>query len=387
MVWALTGARVLTPQEEIASGTVVVEGGRIVAVGAHVRPPSQGQLLSLAGLTLVPGFIDLHVHGGNGYRLSTKDPAELQAYARWVVSRGVTGFLASIAAAGHAEALDYLKTAASVCGPVAQGASLLGIHLEGPFISAAHRGALPPTWPRDPSLEELEAYLEAAGGHLRLLTLAPELSEARAVMEVALNSGVAVAMGHTDASYAEAKGALEAGISLVTHVYNAMRPFHHRDPGPVAAALESPGVVAEVIADGVHVHPAAVRLLLRAKGALQVALVTDGSPLAGLSEGIFHLWGQEVRLAAGRATLADGTLAGSALTMDRLVANLVEWGDCSLQEAVTMATSVPARVLGLAGYKGRIAPGYDADLVALDDSLEVVMTWVGGELVYQRPRP
>jgi N-acetylglucosamine-6-phosphate deacetylase len=227
--------------------------------------------------------------------------------------------------------------------------------------------------------------VDAAAGHLRILTLAPELSGAGDVLEEAARGGCAVALGHSDASYERAKEAFAAGARHLTHAFNAMRPLHHREPGPLGAALESDGVTVELIADGVHVHPAAARLLLAANGSANVALVTDAVAPAGLPQGAFSLGGQEARLSQGRVTLADGTIAGGAATMDALVRNAVEWGLASLSEAVRMASTVPARVLGLGDRKGRIAAGYDADVVALDHELDVVRTWVGGRTVHSRP--
>lgn len=382
MITALTGARILTPDDEIERGTVVIEDGRILEVREGVRPPPQATVTELPAITLVPGFIDIHVHGGGGFSLATRNPEEVRSYARWVVAEGVTSFLASVVADTPGEDEAYLRAAAQAAGPVSDGAELLGIHLEGPFVNAARRGALPESWLRMPDAEVFRRFVDAAGGRLRMLTLAPELAGASAILEEAAVAGCVVALGHSDASYEAAREAFAAGARHLTHAFNAMRPFHHREPGLLGAALESHGVTAELIADGVHVHPAAARLLLAAKGAANVALVTDGVAPAGLSEGTFRIGGREARLSRGRVTLADGTIAGSAATMDVLVRNVVEWGLVPLADAVRMASTVPARILGLEARKGRIAPSYDADLVALDKGLEVAMTWVGGRMLY-----
>ncbi|MBI1885140.1 MAG: N-acetylglucosamine-6-phosphate deacetylase [Chloroflexi bacterium] len=382
MLYALTGARILTPDEEIPAGNVIIEDGRIVAVGADVPPPPGARVQAVANLTLAPGFIDTHVHGGGGFSLATDDPEEVRRYARWAVSKGVTSFLATVCAASHEEGLDFLRTAAGVVGPIGGGAELLGVHLEGPFVSPQRLGALPEGWARPPNVPDLRAYLEAAGSHLRVITLAPELPGAPGVIEAALARGVAVSMGHSDATYEEGGQAIAAGVRRATHVFNALRPFHQREPGIVGAVLESPDVTAEVIADGVHVHPAAIQLLLKAKGPERVALVTDGAPPAGLSQGSFSIGGKQARLGEGRVVLEDGTLAGSAATMDDCVRNVVRRGVATMADAVRMASAVPAASLGCGERKGRIAPGYDADIVALDEGLEVTMTWVRGEIVY-----
>jgi N-acetylglucosamine-6-phosphate deacetylase len=380
MIAALTGARVLTPDEEIEGGTVVIEDGRILQVGEGLRPPPQATVTELPDTTLVPGFIDIHVHGGGGFSLATRNPEEVRSYARWVVAKGVTSFLASVVADTPGEDEAYLRAAAQAAGPVSDGAELVGIHLEGPFVNSVRRGAIPESWLRAPDVDLFRRLANAAGGRLRMLTLAPELAGARALLEEAAAAGCIVALGHSDASYEVAREAIAAGARHLTHAFNGMRPFHHREPGVLGATLESQAVTAELIADGVHVHPAAARLLLAAKGAANVALVTDGVAPAGLSEGTFRIGGREARLSQARVTLADGTIAGGAATMDALVRNAVEWGLAPLTEAVRMASTVPARIVGLEGRKGRIAPGYDADLVVLDKGLEVAMTCVRGEI-------
>jgi N-acetylglucosamine-6-phosphate deacetylase len=384
MLTALTGARILTPDEEIGRGAVLIEDGRIVEVGPDVRPPAGAAVTDLPNLTLVPGFIDLHVHGGGGFSLATQDPDEIRSYARWVVASGVTSFLASVVAGTADEAEACLGAAAQVAGPTANGATLIGAHLEGPFVNPVRRGALPESWLRPPDVDLLRRFVDAASGHLRLLTLAPELPGASEVLAKAVSAGCIVAVGHSDATYEQAREAFLAGARHLTHAFNAMRPLHHRQPGPLGAALESDRVTVELIADGVHVHPVAARLLLLAKGEANVALVTDGVAPAGLAEGTFRIGGQEARLSQDRMTLADSTIAGSVATMDAVVRNVLNWRLAPLSEVVRMASTVPARVLGLDGRKGRIAPGYDADLVALDEELEVALTWVDGQMAYSR---
>ena len=386
MLTALTGAHILTPDDEIGRGAVVIEDGRIVEVGSEVRPPPGAVVTHIPNTTLAPGFIDIHVHGGRGFSLATLDPEETRSYARWVVATGVTSFLASVAAAAPDEGEGALCAVAEAAGPVASGASLLGAHLEGPFVNPVRRGALPESWLRPPDVGLLRRFLDAAAGHLRLVTLAPELPGAGAVLAEAASAGCVVALGHSAASYEQAREAFAAGARHLTHAFNAMPPLHHREPGLLGAALESGGVTVELIADGVHVHPAAARLLLTAKGAGNVALVTDGVAPAGLSEGTFRVGEREARLSRGRITLADGTIVGGAATMDAVVRNVVEWGLAPLSQAVRMASTVPARILNLDGRKGSIAVGYDADLVALDEELEVVMTWVGGQMLHFWPK-
>ena len=384
MSGAIRGARILTPDESIDTGTVVFDDeGRITYAGPATEVPPGAEIAEASGLTLAPGFIDLHVHGGGGFSLATKDSSEIESYARWVISRGVTGFLATIFASDFDEALAFVGAAGYVSDWRPEGgAAILGINLEGPFVNPKRRGALPKAWVRAPSPAELAALSNASDGSIKLMTLAPELPGAEELQQSALEDWITVAVGHTDATYEEARRAFGDGASHVTHAYNGMRPFHHRDPGPVLAAIDSPHVTLELIADGVHLHPATVRAIVRAAGSDRIALVSDAVPPAGSDGGAFRVGDQDATLTGDRVLLPDGAIAGGAATMGGIVRNVVEWGAASLAEAVRMASTVPARVLGLSDRKGRLAPGFDADLVALDNNLNVAMTWAGGRLVF-----
>jgi len=376
----LRAQRAITPDETIEPGHVLVSGGTIEAVGPAVRAPEDAEVVDLPEQTLVPGFIDVHVHGGGGFSLATSDPAEITAYSAWAPAHGVTAFLAGIVARNASDALPLMRAALNAETP---GADLLGLNLEGPFVSPDRRGALPSSWLAAPEAMAFDRLLEASAGRLRLITIAPELPGALNIIQQATAAAVRVSIGHTDAGYETALAGFQAGASHVTHAFNAMRPFHHRDPGPVGAALDSPGVTIELIADGVHLHPATVRMLIGAFGPDRVALITDAVTPAGLDEGRFRLGGQEARLQDGRVTLPDGTIAGSAATMDDVVANIVRWGAATLSAALRMAATVPAAVAGVAETKGRLAPGYDADIVALAPDLTVAATWTRGNLTFQ----
>jgi len=388
---ALLNARVLTPDEELAGATVVVRDGCIEAVSVGLAPPAGARTFDLTGLILAPGFIDIHVHGGGGFSLITEDPDEIRSYARWVASRGVTGFLATLVGAPLTQMERWLAAAVAAGEglPAGQagvdgGARLLGVHLEGPFVNPARRGALPAEGLRPPDVAEFLALAEAAQGRLKVITLAPELTGARDVIAAACQRGIVVSMGHTDATYEQALEAVEWGVRQATHCFNAMRPFHHRDPGCLGAILSSPRLTAELIADGVHVHPGAMALLLAAKGPQGTILVTDGIAAAGLADGAYSLAGEAIQVRGDVASLPNGTLAGSVVTMDQAVRKVVSasgGGLAPLGEAVRMASTVPAAALGLGQRLGRIAPGFAADLVALDESLQVAMTFVGGQPV------
>lgn len=371
----------LHPDGSLLPADILIEGTRIAAVSPDIAAEA-AEPVDCTGLTLAPGFIDLHVHGGGGFSLITPRAEEIEAYKRWTVTHGVTAFLAGICADTPQAGRECLAAAASAVGPADHGAELLGVNLEGPFVSPARPGALPPAWLLAPSHEEMDRLLAAAAGNVRLITIAPELEGALALLPAAIGAGAAVGIGHTDATYEEARRAFQAGASHVTHAFNAMRPLHHREPGPLGAALEAGDVTLEVIADGVHLHPAAVRLLVRSFGPGRVCLVTDAVAPAGLASGVFRLGGREARLENGSIRLPDGTIAGSAATMDAAVRNVVAWGVASLPAAIQMASSTPARVLGLQGRKGVIAPGRDADIIGLSPELNVVRTWAGGRLAH-----
>ncbi|HEY8452489.1 MAG: N-acetylglucosamine-6-phosphate deacetylase [Micromonosporaceae bacterium] len=363
--------RIVTPGG-IVDGRVRVEGDRI----AGIEPAATG-----SDSVIVPGFVDLHNHGGGGHTVTDGDPDAVRAAAAFHLRHGTTTLLASLVSAPPGR----LRAAtARLAALVAEGV-LAGVHLEGPYLSPARRGAHHAAHLRPPSIRELDELLEAGAGAVRMVTLAPELPDAMAAVAWLVERGVVVAVGHTDATYAQTREAVDTGARVATHLFNAMRPLHHRDPGPVPALLGRPGVVCELVADGVHLHDAVLALAARAAGPTGAALVTDATAAAGMPDGRYELGGSPVRVEGGVARLVtgDGTpgaLAGSTLTMDAALRQAVRAG-VPLVDAVAMAATTPAGLLGLAGTVGALAPGWRADLVELDPDLRVrrVMragTWV-----------
>lgn len=380
---------IYTATEHLLDGAVIVGEGRIRAVGlaVDVTVPSGAEILRLAeGERLLPGLIDIHVNGGGGFEFSNRETfaAELERYALWLTRWGTTGFLLSIAAPTREElaALGDIVGAAAVHGTA--GARALGVHMEGPFLNPQRKGAFSAGWFRAPNVEEAGEYVVACRGQLKVMTVAPDVPGSDIVAQWLRAAGVVVALGHTDASYEVARAALQGDFTHVTHAFNAMRGFHHRDPGTVGAVLTSEQVTAELIPDGIHVHRGAMQLLLRCLGTDRVVLVTDAMAAAGLGDGEYSLFGQTVRVEQGKATLSDGTIAGSVLTMNRAVCNVAAWLKVPFGEAVKMASLNPAQVLGLTDRLGSIAVGKEADLVVLDAAGETVWTMVRGEIVYQR---
>jgi N-acetylglucosamine-6-phosphate deacetylase len=379
---AVTNARLMLP-DGVRDGTLVVQDGTVAAVLAQDEaPPPGAESIDAAGRYLAPGFIDVHVHGGGGFSLMTDDPEQVRAYARWVVRHGVTGFLVSTSGADHDAIARRLRALAPSVGGADEGARVLGFHLEGPYINPARKGAFDPAWLRPPDAREYAALAEAAAGHVRQVTLAPELPGGDALIAEVLRSGAVAAIGHTDATYDQAMRAIERGASHVTHCFNAMRPFNHRDPGVLAAVMESDAVTAELVGDGAHADYAAARVLVRAKGPSGVVLITDGMPLAGTPDGEARWEGVSIRVAHGRAERADGTIVGGVATLDAVVRNAVEHMRVPLPEAIAMASANAARAMRLGDTYGTLASGAAADFVLLDDALAVSETWVAGRRVY-----
>ncbi|HEX3617285.1 MAG TPA: N-acetylglucosamine-6-phosphate deacetylase [Solirubrobacteraceae bacterium] len=365
----LGGGRVVTPGGVLSDAWVRVSEGRIAAV-ASARPAADVPIVDLRGAWLLPGYIDLHMHGGGGHDVSDSLQAMEQAVA-FHRTHGTTATLVSLMTAPEAALSEQLGWAADL---VRRGASrrghVLGSHLEGPFLSERRCGAQNAAHMTAPDAALLERLLAAAGDSLRMVTLAPELPGALALIETLANAGVIAAMGHSDASYEQALQGIRAGARHATHLFNAMPPLLHRDPGLVGAALES-GITCELINDGRHVHPAIIRLVFDLIDS--PALVTDAIDATGAGDGRFELGGQEVVVQDGEARLAaTGSLSGSTLTMDQALRNTVKASGLSVERASAAASAVPARALGLEHELGAIAPGMCADLVVLDDDLQVI---------------
>jgi N-acetylglucosamine-6-phosphate deacetylase len=382
---AIFARRVFTPQEEIADGVILTDGEKITAVGRpdEVSVPASARRHDRRDFSAVPGFIDVHIHGAAGYDVMDSSAEAFAAICARVAARGTTSLLATTVTASEGATCRAVESVAAWMerakaqppGGSGPSAEILGVHFEGPFISHARRGVHPEEWIQAPSIPLFRRLLASAKGSARILTLAPELPGAAELIPEALRAGLVVSLGHTDASYAEAIAAISRGARHAAHVFNAMRPFAHRETGVLGAILTSPGVTAELIADGVHVDDAAIRILLAAKGTQGVILVSDGISATGMPDGRYRLGTFEVNVAGGVARNSDGKLAGSTLTLDSALRHMVALG-ISLREALPMLTANPARLLGLERRKGNLVPGADADLVLLDDQLNVtgVMT-------------
>ncbi len=374
--FSLRGGRVVDPLAgRVRRGEVFVDDGKFVCGEDQACTE---RAIDVRGLFVAPGFIDLQVNGAVGFDFAYTDPAGMRAAADWCMAHGTTGFLATLVSAPCLRLRQAMSNVARAAPP-----AVLGVHLEGPFISPKQKGAHEGSHILPPSLGRLENLLEGYEGYVRLMTLAPELPGADEVIDRVLAAGAVPALGHSDANYGQALAAVDRGVRGFTHLFNAMRPFHHREPGPVGAALDTDAYV-ELICDGVHVHPAAVRLAAKVKGFDRICLVSDAMAAAGLPDGAYALGGRPVAVCDGEARLADGTLAGSTLSMNLAVKHFMDWTACSLPEAVRCSSLNPARLLGLDERKGSLDEGKDADLVVFDEEFTVHHTIVGGRVVFSR---
>ena len=367
----ITNARVITPRERIDGGWILVEGARIAALGAG-PPPASDQRIDAAERFAAPGFIDLHVQGFRGIDLWDPSEEAFRECVRRMASSGVTACQASVEPTE-----EVCRTMRPRVGAFLGGSRVLGLYFESPFISAARRGAIPLRRVEPPSPDLARRMIEWSRGLISMITIAPEVDGALAVAPLfratpnPWGRPVVTAIGHTAATYEQALAGIDAGLKHCTHLYNAMTSLGHREPGVVGALLARPDVTVEVIADGVHIHPAAVRVAIAAKGRERVCLITDA--VSGCVGEVID----------GAPRLADGTIAGSVLSMDRAVANTMAFAGVRIEEAVEMASLTPARVLGLDDRKGSLEAGKDADLVLFDDVVNVSLTMIGGEAAWQ----
>ena len=377
-------ARLFTPQQAGRTGWLLVEGGQIRSIGFGTAPDFEGvsslQRVDAMGDILLPGFIDLHVHGAMAHELMDASPSGLEAMARFYASHGVTSFLATTWTSSRESIMKALELVEEMRGPIHEGATLLGVHLEGPYLHPDRCGAQEVTHIRRAEKEEAMTFLDT--GVIRLLALAPEYKENEWLIDECVKRGITVSAAHTTASYEQMQMAVARGVSHVTHTFNAMQPLGHREPGTVGAALTLPQLSCELIADNVHVHPAAQKILVDSKTPAGVILITDSIRPAGLPAGDYMLDDRSVNNRTGAVRLADGTLAGSILTMERALQNVCTATGRSLAEMWPASSLNAARAIGISSCKGSLEVAKDADLVLLDDSFKVHLTIAQGEIVF-----
>jgi N-acetylglucosamine-6-phosphate deacetylase len=379
-LWAIKAARIYAPRAEWKPGIILVENQTIKAVGTpdQVEIPAGVEVIDVGEHIIAPGFIDIHIHGAMGHRVDDGTEATL-AIARYLPAQGTTAWLPTLLQPADIPAVVEAMSRQE------DGAEVLGLNMEGPYLAPKqlpHEGDISTPVPSEAALLE---YFSAAKGAIRLMSMAPELENAYAVIAAMRDLGIVPSVAHTKSGYAEFMRAVAAGAQHVTHAYNVMTGMHHRQPGTVGGVLTCDQVTAELIADGHHVHPVAMSVLIRCKGPQSVALITDSSRYQGLPDGDY---GTHVKIGGivrhkGYETAVDHTLAGSVWPMNHNVANVAELPHVTLVEAIEMATLTPARICGVAGRKGSIEPGKDADLVVIDEKINVQMTVVRGEIAYR----
>ena len=380
--------RAFTPTVEIPDAGILFRDGVIEAIGPRsgMTLPAGAEEIHTVEQSAVPGFIDVHIHGAGGRDVMEGTETALTTVSKAIAAHGTTSFVATTVTADvgaicrSAEGISKYIGEQYIAGDAR--AEVLGIHFEGPFISPVRRGVHPAEFIKLPSSELLAKFIDAAGGHALILTIAPELLGAIPCIDAAHKSGLVVGMGHTDATYEQARAAIARGARHAVHMYNAMRPFSHRDSGVIGAVLTTPEVTGELIADGVHVDEIAMRLLLQAKGPSGVILISDGISATGMPDGKYALGNLQVTVSGGICRNADGRLAGSTLTLDRALRNVVALGT-SVADALRMLTLNPATLLGIEFKKGALRTGADADIVLLDEGLRVTQVWTRG--ISQQP--
>jgi N-acetylglucosamine-6-phosphate deacetylase len=382
---AIDCGKLFTPSEEIAPGRLLIEGTTIAEVGPpeSVHIPANAARIDASQLLVMPGFIEPHIHGCGGVDVMDGTYDSLNAISRILARHGTTSFLPTTVSSAPEILEAAVRNIADAMTRSFEGAVPVGIHLEGPFINREKRGTHKVAHVLYPNIDLFETWVRASGNRVMLLTVAPELEGIDALLIMAKHLGVTVAMGHSNATFAQANTAADRGICYAVHTFNAMRAFSHREPGIVGEVLADDRIFAEIIADGVHVDPAVVRLFARAKRKERVLLVTDAISATDMPDGRYRLGSDTVDVVNGVCRDAEGRLAGSTLTQEIALRNFVEWTTVPLAEAIFGLTQNPAQALNL-GTKGRLSPGADADIAVLEHDFRVIKTFVAGRLVFDK---
>lgn len=385
MKTAITAATLYTPTEQIDAPVAIVDDGRVLSLGprGETELPAGARQLDFPGMILAPGFIDIHIHGGAGHDVMEAEPSALAAIETAMARNGVTSYLATTVTAPEdrlLHALEHLGKAVSKNRGQSNRAVPLGIHLEGPFISHAKCGVHPTKNLVPPSAQLFDRFWQASRGNIKMMTIAPEVPGAIETIRHAGTLGVHSSLGHSNATYEQAMKGISAGATHATHTFNAMRAFDHREPGILGAVLTDKAITADIIADGIHVAPATLQLFLAAKGSERAILITDAISATGMPEGRYKLGTFDVDVKDGRCEY-QGKLAGSVLTLDRAVRNVMTFASWPLANAVRMATLNPAKLLGIASERGVLAPGSLADIVVLTPEGEVAKTIIAGQAI------
>lgn len=378
---------IVTPFQLLEDRIIIIEKGKIIAITDKKEDLAllkNVEIIEAQNKFIVPGYIDIHVHGGGGSDVMDGEYEAIKQVATTHSRFGTTAFLPTTMTMTKDKIIKSLKSIYEARLKGTGTAEILGIHLEGPYINPEKKGAQKEEDIKKVSVKEFLEFNQASGNLIRLVTIAPEMPGAIDFIRWLHQQGIIVSVGHSNATYKQVQEGIQAGLSHVTHIFNAMRGLHHREPGVVGAALSSPKLIVEMIADGIHLHPIVLKMLTQIKESEKLVLITDAMRATGFKEGTYDLGGQEVIVTQGQAKLKNGTLAGSVLTMDKAVKNLVTKVGISLLNAVQMASYNPAKCLGIDDKKGSLELYKDADIVILNKNLEAELTMVAGKVVYRR---
>lgn len=390
MATILTANKLLTPLTEIDQPRVTIEDGFITSIESRgaLEAPQHSEHIDFPGATLAPAFFDVHTHGALGFDVMDGTDQAFDAVGNFLATHGVGAYLPTTVTAPVDQILRALEGIARQIERRSQpgidaerfhGAQPLGIHVEGPFLSHSKRGVHPAEFLQSPSVELLQRFWQASGGHIVLMTIAPELPQAIELIQEARRMGIRVSLGHSNASTADAMAGIQAGASSATHTYNAMRALDHREPGLLGVVLDQKNLFAELICDGIHVDPLLVRLFYQAKGPDRGILITDAIAATGMPDGVYRLGGMEVTVSKGRCTF-EGRLAGSVLTLDRAIRNFVQYTDAPYSTAVRYASTNPAMMLGVDEVHGELASGRPANIAVLSPEGNVQCTVLKGKV-------
>jgi len=380
----IKGPGIYTESGLVSDGVLTIENGKIVAIEKNHVGSVEFQFPK--SFHVVPGFIDLHIHGAHGVDVMDGTVTALKTLSRELPKEGTTSFLATTMTAPVEKIEKVMQAVCDFQSEKIAGANLLGIHLEGPFLAPQKVGAQNAEYLLSPNLNLINAWQKISNNAIKLVTLAPELPGALEFIRFLTSQQIIASMGHSDASYEQSLQAIKAGCTQVTHLFNAMRGLHQREPGLVGAALLNDQVFGEMIADGLHLHPAICEIILKLKTPEKLVLVTDAMRAKCMCDGEYDLGGQSVSVKAGSARLANGTLAGSTLKMIDAFKNILRFTKCYMHDAIKMAAENPAKILNIFDLKGTIAVCKDADVVVLDERLDIVLTVCMGQVIYERSK-
>ena len=376
-MFAIKAKIIFTPLKFLKEAYVIVDKEEIIKISKE-KPRGIKEVYRYDNCFLSPGLVDMHMHGGFGVDVTYSNTKEILDLSKNLPTTGVTSYMPSVTTDSFKQMRKAIRNIVDAAKKLNYGSKILGIHLEGPYLNPIKAGAQPREHIRNPSLEEFKKFYDESGGMLSRITIAPEIKDGiEFIKDVTKEFEVKVSLGHTNATYDQALEAFKAGATIITHLYNGMRSYHHREPGIVGAALTERKVYVEMIADLVHLHPATLMMTMRCKGPSRIMLVTDSISGTALGDGSYRLGSQMIIIRGGVARLRNGTLAGSTLTMIRAVKNIVKIGE-PLRDAIRMSTLTPSKAMGVKGI-GKIAKGYKADFIILNKKLEVVETYINGK--------